>query len=123
MPPVPKVALAIPGRVQPCPTSEACWSPAMPQIVGAPGSVLAAPTAPAESTMTGSTAAGILSLASRSASQSMVRGLASAVTPALVASVTCKASGPPPLSVQATQLSTVPTHSSPRSDRVRSGST
>ena len=30
MPPVPKVALARPGRVQPWPTSEACWSPGDP---------------------------------------------------------------------------------------------
>ena len=38
MPPVPNVILASPGRVQPWPTSDACWSPAMPAIGGAPGS-------------------------------------------------------------------------------------
>ncbi len=43
----------------------------------------------------------------------------SPVTPALEASVTCSA---PPDRVQATQVSTVPKASSPRSDRVRSGS-
>ena len=56
----------------------------------------------------------------------MVAGSTSAVTAALVASVTCSASEPaaaPPESVQATQLSTVPKHSSPCSARDRSGST
>ncbi len=125
MPPVPKVALAIPGRVQPCPTSEACWSPAMPQMGGLPGSAVAAPTAPEESTIFGSTAAGSRSRLSRSSSQSIVVGSTSAVTAALVASVTWRVSAPvpPPLSVQATQVSTVPKHSSPLSARARSGST
>src|SRR3712207_6999654 len=31
MPPVPNVILAMPGRTQLWPTSEACWSPAMPR--------------------------------------------------------------------------------------------
>ncbi len=56
----------------------------------------------------------------------MVAGSTSAVTAALVASVTCSASAPavpPPDSVHATQVSTVPKHSSPRSARARSGST
>ena len=37
MPPVPKVALACPGRVHPWPMREACWSPAMPAMGGRPG--------------------------------------------------------------------------------------
>ena len=37
IPPVPNVILARPGRTQPCPISDACWSPAMPAIGGAPG--------------------------------------------------------------------------------------
>ena len=37
MPPVPNVILAGPGRTQPWPMSDACWSPAMPAIGGAPG--------------------------------------------------------------------------------------
>ena len=37
MPPVPNVILASPRRTQPCPTSEACWSPASAAIGGAPG--------------------------------------------------------------------------------------
>ncbi len=44
--PVPNVALASPGRTQPCPINEACWSPAMPQMGGAPGRALASATAP-----------------------------------------------------------------------------
>ena len=125
MPPVPKVALANPGSVAPCPTREACWSPAIPQIGGAPGSVVAAPTAPEESTITGSMAEGMRSLARSSWSQSMVRGSMSPVTPAFVASVTCNVSDPlpPPLSVHATHESTVPKQSSPASARARWGST
>ncbi len=125
MPPVPKVALASPGKVAPWPTSEACWSPAMPQMGGAPGSAVAAPRAPEESTIVGSMAAGIRSLARSSRSQPIVRGSTSAVTPAFVASVTCKVSDPlpPPLSVHATHESTVPKQSSPASARVRCGST
>ncbi len=125
IPPVPKVALARPGSVQPWPTSEACWSPAIPQIGGAPGSAVAAPTGPDESTTAGIIGRGIRSFWSSASSQSMERST-SAVTAALVASVTWSASAPaaaPPERVQATQLSTVPKQSSPCSARVRSGST
>ena len=41
MPPVPKVILAWPGREQPCPMSDACWSPAIPAIGGAPSRAVA----------------------------------------------------------------------------------
>ena len=53
IPPVPNVILARPGRTQPCPISDACWSPAIPAIGGAPGSAVASPTMPVESTMAG----------------------------------------------------------------------
>ena len=97
----------------------------MPQMGGAPGSADAAPTAPDESTTVGIIGGGILQRCSNGSSQSMVAGSTSAVTAALVASVTCSGSEPdaPPESVQATQLSTVPKHSSPCSARDRSGST
>ena len=54
MPPVPNVILACPGDVQPCPASDACWSPASAAIGGAPGSAVAAPITPDESTIDGS---------------------------------------------------------------------
>ena len=38
IPPVPNVILASPGRTQPWPTSDACWSPTSAAIGGAPGS-------------------------------------------------------------------------------------
>ena len=93
MPPVPKVALARPGRVQPWPTSEACWSPAMPQMGGAPGRAVAAPMAPDESTMRrqhGRRDAEPLEQRRRPSRWSA--GSTSAVTAALVASVTWRAS-------------------------------
>ncbi len=92
---------------------------------GAPGKTEATPTSPDESTTVGSMGRGIRSLWSNDSSQSMVAGSTRAVTAALVASVTCSGPDPdaPPESVQATQLSTVPKHSSPPSARARSGST
>ena len=125
MPPVPKVALASPGRVQPCPTRDACWSPAIPQMGGAPGSAAALPSAPEESTTAGIIGNGIRNFSSNGSSHP-IDASTSAVTAALVASVTCSASplgAAPPESVQATQLSTVPKQSSPCSARDRSGST
>lgn len=59
MPPVPKVILAEPGRTQPCPISDACWSPAIPHTIGAPGRAVASPIGPDESTMRGRIDAGI----------------------------------------------------------------
>ncbi len=59
MPPVPKVTLASPGRVQPWPISDACWSPAIPAMGGAPGRALAGPTTPLESTTAGRTLRGM----------------------------------------------------------------
>ena len=70
MPPVPNVALASPGRVQPWPTSDACWSPAMPQMGGAPASAARLAHHPDESTMVGSTLAGMRSASSMVSSQS-----------------------------------------------------
>ena len=124
-PPVPKVALASPGRVQPWPTREACWSPAMPQMGGAPGSAAATPSAPDESTIVGIIGNGIRSFSSSGSSHPIVAvderrhggvggvGHVERVAPGAA----------PPESVQATQLSTVPKQSSPRSARDRSGST
>ena len=40
IPPVPNVILASPRRTQPCPTSDACWSPTSAVIGGAPGSAV-----------------------------------------------------------------------------------
>src|SRR6516162_3601583 len=116
MPPLPNVALASPGSVQPWPTSDACWSPAIPQIGGAPGSAVAVPTAPDESTIAGMRISGICNVPRSDVSQSRAPGSTNAVTAALVASVTWRVSDPvaaPPESVQATQLSTVPKQSSP----------
>ena len=97
MPPVPKVALASPGRVQPWPTSEACWSPAMPQIGGAPGERRrGADRARRVDDRPAAWRRGIRSLLEQRSSQPMVAGSTSAVTPALVASVTWSASDPTP---------------------------
>ncbi len=104
MPPVPNVTLANPGRVQPWPTSDACWSPAIPAMGGAPGSALAGPTTPLESTTVGRTPRGMRK-ASRIVSFHAAASPHSPVTPALLASVTCRA---PFDRVHATQVSTVP---------------
>src|SRR5207244_1889652 len=55
---VPKVILASPQCTQPWPRSDACWSPAIPAMGGAPGRAVASPTIPDESTMVGSIDAG-----------------------------------------------------------------
>ncbi len=76
--------------------------------------------------MRGSMARGMRSRSSSGSSQSTVAAWTRAVTAAFVASVTWSGSLPslaPPEMTQATQASTVPKHSSPRSARVRSGST
>ncbi len=62
MPPVPKVILAGPGATQPWPSSDACWSPAMPAMGGAPGRAVAGPSTPVESTMVGSIERGMREL-------------------------------------------------------------
>ncbi len=75
--------------------------------------------------MAGSIGSGMRNFAS-SATSHPIAASTRAVTAALVASVTWRASPPaagPPDRVQATQLSTVPKQSSPRSARDRSGST
>ena len=64
MPPVPKVIFAGPGRTQPWPTSDACWSPTSAAIGGAPGSAVAGPTIPLVSTSVGSIRDGIRSASS-----------------------------------------------------------
>ncbi len=119
MPPVPKVALARPGRVHPWPTSDACWSPAIPAMGGRPGSSTASPATPVESTMVGSMEAGIRSSSKTAASHAEPSRWTSPVTPAFDASLICNW---PSDRVQATQESTVPKASSPRSARERSGS-
>ena len=116
IPPVPKVALASPGRVQPCPTSEACWSPAMPQMAGAPGQrARPRPPGPTSRRWRGRTDRGMRSASSMASSQSAPSAAEQPGDPGVggVGDV----QGPPD-SVQATQVSTVPKHRS----RVRSGS-
>ena len=49
----------MPGRTQPWPMSEDCWSPATPQIGGAPASAVASPITPVESTIRGIIDSGI----------------------------------------------------------------
>ena len=120
MPPVPKVALACPGRVHPCPMREACWSPAMPAMVGRPGEDRPRlRAAPDESTMVGSIASGMRSASSMSVLHP------DAVAPEESGDTGVGGVGdvePPPDRVHATQVSTVPKASSPRSARDRSGS-
>ena len=99
--------------------SDACWSPAMPAMTGRPGRISAAPTAPVESTMVGSRASGMRRASSTWGLQPEPSPWMRPVTPALEASVTWRR---PPDRVQATQVSTVPKASSPRSERDRSGS-
>ena len=115
MPPVPKVILARPGRTQPWPTSDACWSPAMPQIGGAPSSAVASGPWPDDSMTSGRLASGMRSASSSSVLHARPSEVRSPVSAALVGSVTWAA---PPVRCQAIQLSTVPTQRS----RVRSGS-
>ena len=104
MPPVPKVALASPGRVHDWPTSEACWSPTS-AARGSPPSAETSPRSPEESTMAGSHAGSMPSRSRASARHVPDAALYSPVTPALVASVMCRA---PPVRFHAIQLSTVP---------------
>ena len=95
--------------------SEPCWSPTSAAIGGPPASAPAAPMGPLESTSVGSTLGGMRSASSTGADQVAVSWASRPVTAALVGSVTCSA---PSDNVQATQVSTVPKHSS----RLRSGS-
>ena len=95
--------------------SDACWSPATPQIIGAPFSAVAGAMGPLESTMVGIAAREMLSVASSASSQSRVSIENKPVTAAFDASVTFTA---PSVSVQIIHESTVPTHRSRR----RSGS-
>ena len=115
MPPVPKVILAGPGATQPWPTSDACWSPTMPQITGAPGRAVASPMGPLESTRVGMAARGIRSFSSTAWSQPAASAVSRPVTPALLTSVTWTF---PSVRFQTIQVSTVPTHRS----RLRVGS-
>ncbi len=116
IPPVPNVALASPGRTHPCPISDACWSPAIPAIGGAPGSAVALPTMPVESTMAGSTLVGTRSTSSTWSSHPLPSPRTRPVTPTLDWSVTWSW---PFESTHAIHVSTVPNR---RSSRVRSGS-
>ena len=116
IPPVPNVILASPQCTHPCPRSDACWSPAIPAIGGAPGRAVASPTTPDESTMVGSIDAGMRSGSRASSAHWDASGASRPVTAALVASVTCSAA---PDNVHAIQVSTVPKHRS----RARCGST
>ena len=89
MPPVPNVILASPGRTQPWPTRDACWSPASAAIGGEPSSAVAVPSTPVVSTTRGSAARLMRSASSRLSSQSDPSGRSRPVTAALDRSVTC----------------------------------
>ena len=118
MPPVPNVILARPGRTQPWPTSDACWSPAMPAIGGAPASAVAvADDARSSRRSSGSTDGGMRSDVEHRARPSRCRRRACRpVTAALVQVGDVRRA--PSDSVHAIHVSTVPKHRS----RARSGS-
>ena len=105
MPPDPNVILAWPRRTQPCPTSDACWSPTSAAIGGPPGNAVASPTMPLDSTICGNIVTGMPNVAASPSFQPVGSPPQSPVTAALVWSVTCAV---PPVRVQASQLSTVP---------------
>ena len=109
IPPVPNVIFARPGRTQPCPTNEACWSPASAAIGGEPGSADAAPITPDESTSEGRIDMGMPSSSHTRSFQPDPSCWNKPVTAALEWSVTCSA---PSESNHATQESTVPKHRS-----------
>ncbi len=109
MPPVPNVILARPGSTHPWPTSDACWSPMRAAIGGAPGSAVAVPTTPVESTIDGSRPPGMPSSSRVRSFHALPSVASSPVTAALLWSVTWRS---PPDSAQATQVSTVPAHRS-----------
>ena len=110
-PPVPKVSLPCPGSTQPWPASEACWSPTIAQIGGAPRSALADTELAARCRRSRAGARGRgRARPATWASQSTRRASTSPVTPALVASVTCSS---PFESTWATQVSIVPKRSVP----------
>ena len=115
MPPVPKVILAWPGREQPWPMSDACWSPAIPAIGGAPSRAVAGAMTPDESTTVGRTASGMRRASSTLVDQPWPSPARSPVMAALDGSVTWTA---PSVRCQAIHVSTVPKHRS----RLRSGS-
>ena len=118
MPPLPKVIFARPGRTQPCPISDACWSPSSAAIGGDPGRAVASPHTPTESTTRGErrhgNAEGIAHGLSFQPEPSISRS-PFVVADAFVWSLTWSA---PCDSVQATQESMVPMH---RSRPSRSG--
>ena len=115
IPPVPNVIFAGPGATQPRPMSEACWSPAMPRIIGAPSSAVAGARSPVESTMVGSIDPGMPSRSSNASSQPRPSPVSNPVRPALVASVMWAS---PRVRTKAIHESTVPKQRS----RERSGS-
>ena len=116
---MPKVHFAMPGRVQRCPKSAACWSPAIPAIgIAAPRSAgTLSPTTPAESTIAGSIARGTpnsahsSSLHAQPAAPAWAPIAASIVRDAFEASVACTR---PPVRFHSIHASMVPAASSPR---------
>ena len=70
IPPVPNVIFARPRTTQFWPTSDACWSPRMPAIGGAPGRTVASPQMPTESTTVGKAERGTANASSTSSFQS-----------------------------------------------------
>jgi hypothetical protein len=113
MPPVPKVALACPGRVHPWPMSEACWSPAIPAMSGRPVRARADPDRPRRVDDGGHHRA--RGCAAPRAPRSLHPDPSAAdepVTPALVASVTWRS---PPTASTPPRCRPCRRHSSPRS--------
>ena len=109
IPPVPNVILARPGVTQPCPTSDACWSPISAAIGGPPGIAVASPITPLVSTMLGSSARSRPRLVSTRSLHVRPSRSSSPVIAAFDGSVTWTA---PSVSDHVSQVSTVPKHRS-----------
>ncbi len=109
IPPVPNVIFAVPGATQLWPMRLPCWSPIRAHSGGAPGSAVAGPSWPAESTMVGSMPMGTPSASQVEGDQPLASRSSNPVTAALDASVTWTA---PSVSTQAIHESTVPKHRS-----------
>ena len=116
---MPYVHFAWPAETQPCPMSDACWSPATPMIgkpSGRKSSPSVAPNSPALERISANICGGTSNNAQRGLDQAIVRRSMRSVRDALVASVTnCR----PPVRCQITKESTVPATKSPASARLR----
>ena len=120
--PVPIVTFASPARTQPCPNSEACWSPASAPIGARPPQTAASvtPIRPAVGTIAGSICSGMSNRPSIAGSQRPAARSNSIVREAIDGSVTCTA---PPLSRQISQQPTSPNSSWPLAAAARAPGT